>query len=136
MLNYQATAFEELVKPLSEGKVLLLLEVTDPAQCDQIDYYQAILKGIGASDGSSLMENLLIRGFLKLETDLSDENKGMAEEIVDYFRQKMFKEVIRAYLFVDSQLAEHSCDGAVSAYDVMAEIGCPVQSITRLEISC
>jgi len=130
VLNYQATAFEELVKPLSHGKVLLLLEVTDPAQCDQMDYYHAILKGIGVGDGSGLMEDLMDQGFLKFETGLSEESKRVAGAVVDYFRQKMLKDVIQAYLFVDSELVEHSSDGTISAHDVMAEIGCSVQAVT------
>jgi hypothetical protein len=124
VFHYKVTGFDEIVGPMSRGKVLVLLRVSDPARCDQIDCYQALLKGIGVAEGTLLLESFLERGFLAAETTISEDSTHLANQVVDYFRGKKLQEAVQAYLFIDGNLVEHSGDGKPSVQEVLAELGC------------
>lgn len=94
VLNFKAASFDELVVPVSQGKVFLLLEAVNPVQCDELDYFQALLRGIGVRDGSMLLDDFLSTGYLAAEAVVSDESEKAAGDVVDYFRQRKFRGVV------------------------------------------
>lgn len=127
MLESQAVPLDELVAPLSKGSVFLLVEVLDAQTCDQMDVALAIIKGMNLKSDSTgdIFDGLLKYGYLTAKSELSEEMKVQASQIVDYFRQKKIRTSAKAYLFLDGQCVENSGDNLASSYDVLEELRIP-----------
>lgn len=126
-MNYTAKTFDELATPLSRNKVFLLVEVTDPVLADSIEHFHSILHGLGISeDFRERMEDYWGRGYLVAEAAITDQAREQALCIVDYFRQRKLRGIIKVFLFVNEQLIEHSHDGLPSSYDLLVSLspGC------------
>ncbi len=126
-MNYAVKTFDELATPLSRNKVFLLVEVTDPVLADSIEHFHTILNGLGISEGfRERTEDYWDRGYLVAETEITDQAREQALSIVDYFRQRKLRDIIKVFLFVNEQLIEHSHDGLPSTYDLLGSLspGC------------
>ncbi|MDR3562753.1 MAG: hypothetical protein P4N41_16170 [Negativicutes bacterium] len=129
MLNYLAKSFAELATPLSRNKLFLLVEIFEPDQANQIDFYPLFLRGLRMDGASSDVMDSLNRGFLVAEAEISDQNREIGLSVVDFFRQAKIRDIAKVYLFANEQLVEHSHDGLPSIYDLVAELPPPCYSI-------
>ena len=113
MLHLKVTPFDELVTPLSKGKVFVLFELTDPALCDEMDCSLAVAQGLRLQLNAipNILEEFLKHGYMVAESECSEENRRAAFELVDYFRQEKVRHAVRAYLFINLQFIGHSWDG-------------------------
>lgn len=127
MLESQAVSLDELVAPLSKGRVFLLVEVLDAQTCDQMDVALAIIKGMNLKSDSmsDVFDGLLSNGYLTAKSNISEEMIVQGSHIIDYFRQKKLRTSAKAYLFIDGQCIENSGDSLASSYDVLDELRIP-----------
>jgi len=141
-LKHAVVSFEELIAPLSQGKVLVLVECLSIEGCEQPDVMNELseLLNLGFGSGFDDWEDFLDYGFLVTEGEFQEDNLAEAALLVDYLRNDKFRDVVQADLFVDGTWQDSSWSGEPAVWDVSAEkpkvgkavvIRFPVEKINR-----
>ena len=141
-MKHAIVSFEELVAPLSQGKVLVLVECLSIEGCEQTDIMNELVEvlDLGFQSGFDEWEDFLDYGFLVIEGELHPENETEAALLIDYLRNDKFRDVVQADLFVDGILQDSSWNGEPAVWDIHAEkpkadksvvIRFPVEKINR-----
>ena len=141
-MKHAVVSFEELIAPLSRGKVLVLVECLNIEGCEEPDIMQELseLLDLGFASGFDDWEDFLDYGFLVIEGELQDENKAEANLLIDYLRNDKFRDVVQADLFVDGVLQDSSWNGEPTLWNISTEkpksgksvvIRFPVEKINR-----
>lgn len=128
MPRIKPVSFNDLVSPLSQEKIFILLEVLDPLRCENLDCALAIADylNIRIDDLPNDYETFISSGFMTIERNLSEINRTWSETMLDFFRQRKFRDAVKAYLFIDEKLIGHSQDGHSSVVDILTEIQQPL----------
>jgi len=124
MFRIKPVSFDDLVSPLSQDKLLILLEVLNPSLCESFENSLLIASclNIEIDQLPNDYETFLSLGFMLLERNISDFNRTWAESILDFFRQKNLCRAVKASLFINSSLIAHSQDGHTSMADILKEL--------------
>lgn len=120
ILNRTIISFEDLVAPLSKGKVLLLIECLSIDGCEQPDIMNDLseLLNLQFGPGFDEWDDFLGFGFFVLEGEIKPEHESEATLIIDYLRHEKFRDVIQADLFVDGVLQDSSWNGEPELWDI------------------
>lgn len=141
-MKHAIVSFEELVAPLSHGKVMVLVECLSIEGCEQAEIMNELAEilDLGFSSGFDEWEDFLDYGFLVIEGELQAENETEASLLIDFLRNDKFRDVVQADLFVDGVLQDSSWNGEPAVWDISAEkpkfdksvvIRFPVEKINR-----
>ena len=141
-MQHAIVSFEELIAPLSRGKVLVLVECLSIEGCEQPQIMKELseLLGLGFGCGFDDWDDFLDYGFLVIEGELKPENEKEASLLIDYLRKEKFRELIQADLFIDGELQDSSWNGEPELWDIVAEkakmdksvvIRFPIEKINR-----
>ena len=141
-MKHAIVSFEELVAPLSQGKVLVLVECLSIEGCERPDIMNELadILNLGFNSGFDDWEDFLDYGFLVIEGELHAENETEAALLIDYLRNEKFRDVVQADLFVDGVLQDSSWNGEPEVWDIHAEkpkvdksvvIRFPVEKVNR-----
>lgn len=117
-MEFREVSLGALIAQQSQQKVVVLLEVLEPALAGQYDYFHLIGKGLGESYKKIGLQEFGGHDYLLADLPLSQASERRADLLVDYFRQSKLKKVVRASWFRDGHLVEHSGAG-VSVHDVL-----------------
>ena len=122
-MKHAIVSFEELIAPLSQGKVLVLVECLSIEGCEQPDVMNELseLLNLGFGSGFDDWEDFLDYGFLVTEGEFQAENMAEAALLVDYLRNDKFRDVVQADLFVDGAWQDSSWSGEPAVWDVSTE---------------
>lgn len=121
-MEFRGVSIDALLAPLSHQKVIVLLEVIDPVLAEQHDFFCLIVKRLGAVlDMRVRWEEFCKSGYLVAGAPLTQASEGRAGQLIDFFRQAKFKNVVKASWYSDGHLVEHSGDG-LSTYDLLTDI--------------
>lgn len=134
MLRIKPVSLYDLVSPLSQEKILILLEVVDPLRCENIDCALAIAGYLNMKIDKlpNEYETFVNAGFMTIERNLSEINRIWSEAALDFFRQKKVRDAVKAYLFINEDFIGHSQDGHTSVLDILSDIQAPlVAAATR-----
>lgn len=142
ILKHAIVSFEELIAPLSQGKLLVLVECLSIEGCEQPDVMKELAEilDMGFGSGFDDWEDFLDYGFLVIEGELTTDNETEAALLIDYLRNEKFREVVQADLFVDGLLQDSSWNGEPSIWDISSKkpkvdksvvIRFPVEKIKR-----
>lgn len=132
MPRIKPVSFNDLVSPLSQKKIFMLLEVSDPVRCESLNCALAIADylNIRIDELPNDFEAFVSSGFMTLECNLSEINRAWSEATLDFFRQRKFRDALKAYLFIDEEFIGHSQDGHSSTLDILSEIQQPLKAAT------
>ena len=130
MLRIKPVSFDDLVSPLSRGKIFILLEVLDPLRCETLDCALAISSylNIKIDKLPNDYEAFVSYGFMTIERNISEPNRIWSEAALDFFRQRKVREAVKACLFIDEELIGHSQDGHTSVFDILSDIQPPLMT--------
>jgi hypothetical protein len=142
ILNRAIVSFEDLIAPLSKGKVLLLIECLNVEECEQPELMTDLseLLDLGFGPGFDDWDDFLGFGFLVMEGEIKPENETEAALVLDYLRNEKFRDVIQADLFVDGALQDSSWNGEPELWDMATQkpkdgksvvIRFPIEKINR-----
>jgi hypothetical protein len=109
-LKHLIVTFEELIAPLSKGKVMVVVECLCIEACEQpdiMDELSAILN-LGFGTGYDEWDDFLNYGFVVIEGESSPEFMTEVTLLIDYLRNEKFRSLIQADLFVDGVLQASS----------------------------
>ena len=141
-MNRAIVSFEDLIAPLSKGKVMLLIECLSIEDCEQPDIMAdlAELLDLGFGPGFDDWEDFLSFGFLVVEDEIKPENETEATLVIDYLRNEKFRDIIQADLFIDGVLQDSSWNGEPELWDIVEKkpkgdksviIRFPIEKINR-----
>jgi len=124
MFTIKPVSFDDLVSPLSQDKLLILLEVLNPSQCESLEKSLSIATylNIKIDQLPNEYENFLSLGFILIERNITESSRIWAEAVLDFFRQKSLLEAVKASLFIDTVFIAHSQDGHTSMMDILKDI--------------
>lgn len=122
-LRKSILSFEDLIAPMSKGKVLLLIECLSIEECEEPDIMTDLseLLDLGFGPGFDDWDDFLNFGFLLMEGVIQSEDEAEATLIIDYLRNEKFRDIIQADLFVDGVLKDSSWSGEPELWDIGAE---------------
>lgn len=108
---------------------MVILELKDPQRCHEMEYYLELLRGLDLTiDTENLLDRFVSEKFLLAEAAISHESFYYASEMIDFFRRRKLREVVKAYLFVDEALVESSHDNKPATSEIISEFQIPVTS--------
>lgn len=112
-MKHRIMSFEELIAPLSQGKVMVVVECLNIEGCEQPQVMEELseLMNLGFGNGYDDWEDFLDYGFVVIEGDNNQEFLTEATVLIDYLRNEKFQTVIQADLFVDGILLDSSWTG-------------------------
>ena len=112
-LKHRIVAFEELVAPLSQGKVMLVVECLSFESCDKPELRAELSKLLNLESGTDYdeWEEFLDYGFVVVESELTAENRKAAILLLDYLKDEKFINGIQADLFVEGEFLDSSWNG-------------------------
>jgi hypothetical protein len=130
-LKHRIVSFEELIAPLSQGKVMLVVECLSIEGCEQpgiMDDLSRILNlGVGAEYDD--WEDFLDFGFVVKEGENKLEDLTEATLLIEYLSNEKFQSVIQADLFVDGILHASSWTGNTEAWGMTDNIPKSAKSV-------
>lgn len=130
-MKHRIVSFEELVAPLSQGKVMVAVECLSFEACDNPEIMADLTEILNLEFGPDYdeWEDFLDFGFVVAESDLSTENRAKATLIIDFLRNEKFREAIQADLFIDGVLLDSSWNGDLKDWNSATDAPKPVKSV-------
>ena len=124
-------SFEELIAPLSQGKVMVVVECLNIEGCEQPQVMEELseLMNLGFGNGYDDWEDFLDYGFVVIEGDNNQEFLTEATVLIDYLRNEKFQTVIQADLFVDGILLDSSWTGDPEVWSAMNNVPKQTKSV-------
>lgn len=119
-MKHQIVCFEELIAPLSRGKVMVVVECLNIEGCEQPDIMNELAQVMNLGYGTDYddWEDFLDYGFVVFESDNKSEFVTEATLLIDYLRNEKFQAVIQADLFVDGVHLASSWTGDPDVLDI------------------
>lgn len=129
-MKHRITTFEELIAPLSRGKVMVVVECLNIEGCEQPEIMNELseLMNLGFGAGYDDWEDFLDYGFVVLEGESKPELVTEGTLLIDYLRNDVFQGLIQADLFVDGVLQASSWTGGPEVWN-MADSPKPDKSV-------
>ena len=122
-MEHRIVTFEELISPLSKGKVMVVVECLSIEGCEHPDIMNELseVMNLGFGSGFDDWEDLLDYGFVVLEGECKPEIVTEATLLIDYFRNEKFLAIIQADLFVDGTIQASSWTGDPEIWNITEE---------------
>ena len=119
-MKHRIVAFEDLIAPLSNGKILLLVECLNIEGCEQPGIMGELseLLNLGYGEDYDDWEDFLNFGFVLLEWENKPEQETEANLMIDYLRNDKFQELVQADLFIDGTYMDTSWSGDPEVWDI------------------
>ena len=130
-MKHRIISFEELVAPLSQAKVMVVVECLNFEACDNPEIMAELSEILNLEFGPDYdeWEDFLDFGFVIVESEPTEENKTEAALLIDYLRNEKFREAIQADFFVDGILMDSSWNGDQEIWNVNADRPKPIKSV-------
>ena len=130
-MKHHIITFEELVAPLSLGKIMVVVECLSIEECDQPEIMtelSEILSFKCDAEGDD-WEDFLDYGFVVIEGENTPEFLAEASLLIDFLRNEKYQNMIQADLFVDGILQASSWTGVAEEWIITPEIKKPAKSV-------
>jgi hypothetical protein len=130
-LRHRIASFEELIAPLSKGKVLVLVECLNAEACEQPVIMRDLSQVLSLDVGSEYDEwdDFMDYGFVLIEDENTTETEAEASLLIDYLRNDKFREAVQGDLFIDGEFIDSSWDGEPQVWKASLETPPPVPSV-------
>lgn len=130
-MKQRIVTFEELIAPLSNGKVMVVVECLSIDGCEQPDIMGEVsaILNLRFSNDYDDWEDFLDCGFVVMEGDCKPEFITEASLLIDYLRNEKFQAVIQADLFVDGVHQDSSWSGEPEAWNKQDAVSKPAKSV-------
>ena len=130
-LKHQILTFEELIAPLSRGKVMVVVECLNIEGCEQPEIRGELAELLNLSFGTGYddWEEFLDYGFVLIEGENKQEFVTEATLLIDYLRNDKFQAMIQADLFVDGFLTASSWTGEPEVWNIGSTAPKPAKSV-------
>ena len=130
-MKHRIVSFEELIAPLSLGKVMLVVECLNIEGCEEPSVMEDLTKvmNLGFGAGYDDWEDFLDYGFVVIEGENKQEFVTEAMLLIDYLRNKKYQAVLQADLFVDGVLLASSWTGDPEVWNIVNEVPKATKSV-------
>jgi len=130
-LKHHIITFEELVAPLSHGKIMVVVECLSIEECDQPETMTELSEILNFNCDAECddWEDFLDYGFVVIESENAPEHLAEASLLIDFLRNEKYQNMIQADLFVDGILQASSWTGVTDVWKISPEIKKPAKSV-------
>ncbi|NMC32872.1 MAG: hypothetical protein GYA36_10530 [Veillonellaceae bacterium] len=130
-MKHRILSFEELIAPLSKGKLMLVVECLNIEGCDQPEIMAELSEVLSLGYGEDFddWEDFLDFGFVVVEEENRPDYVAEAHLLIDYLKNEKFQPLIQADLFIDGILTASSWNGEPEVWNIAESVEKPKNSV-------